>query len=75
MIGNTILNYKIISLIGKGGMGSVYLAEHTLISNEKVAIKVINANIGYSDCVPRILAFPENETDKPVSFKKLPDNS
>ena len=45
MIGNTILNYKIISLIGKGGMGSVYLAEHTLISNEKVAIKVINANM------------------------------
>lgn len=45
MIGNTILNYKIIALLGKGGMGSVYLAEHTLISNEKVAIKVINANM------------------------------
>lgn len=40
-----ILNYRIISLIGTGGMGSVYLAEHTLISEQKVAIKVINANM------------------------------
>lgn len=45
MIGKEILNYKIISLIGTGGMGSVYLAEHTLISEQKVAIKVINANM------------------------------
>lgn len=45
MIGKEILNYRIISLIGKGGMGSVYLAEHILIKNEKVAIKVINANM------------------------------
>ena len=45
MIGKEILNYRIISLIGKGGMGSVYLAEHTLIKNERVAIKVINANM------------------------------
>lgn len=45
MIGKEILNYRIVSLIGKGGMGSVYLAEHTLIKNEKVAIKVINANM------------------------------
>lgn len=45
MIGKEILNYRIIALIGKGGMGSVYLAEHNLISKEKVAIKVINANM------------------------------
>lgn len=45
MIGKEVLNYRIVSLIGKGGMGSVYLAEHTLIRNEKVAIKVINANM------------------------------
>jgi len=40
MIGKTILNYKIISLIGEGGMGTVYLAEHALMSR-KVAIKVL----------------------------------
>lgn len=45
MIGKEILNYRIVSLLGKGGMGSVYVAEHTLIKNEKVAIKVINANM------------------------------
>lgn len=45
MIGKEILNYRIISQIGTGGMGSVYLAEHTLISEQKVAIKVINANM------------------------------
>ena len=40
MIGSTILNYKIISLIGEGGMGTVYLGEHTLM-DRKVAIKVL----------------------------------
>lgn len=45
MIGKEILNYTIISLIGKGGMGSVYLAEHKYIKQQKVAIKVINGNM------------------------------
>lgn len=45
MIGKEILNYTIISLVGKGGMGSVYLAEHKYIKQQKVAIKVINGNI------------------------------
>jgi serine/threonine protein kinase len=40
MIGKTILNYKIESLIGEGGMGSVYLATHTQM-NRKVAIKAL----------------------------------
>lgn len=42
MIGKEILNYTVISFIGKGGMGSVYLGEHKYIKNQKVAIKVIN---------------------------------
>ena len=45
MIGKEVLNYRIVSLIGKGGMGSVYLAEHKLISVQKAAIKVINAEM------------------------------
>lgn len=45
MIGKEILNYRIVSLIGKGGMGTVYLAVHKLISKEQVAIKVINADM------------------------------
>ena len=45
MIGKEILNYRIVSFIGKGGMGTVYLAEHKFISTQKVAIKVINANM------------------------------
>lgn len=45
MIGKEILNYTITSFIGKGGMGSVYLAEHKYIKQQKVAIKVINADM------------------------------
>lgn len=45
MIGKEILNYTITSYIGKGGMGSVYLAEHKFIKQQKVAIKVINADM------------------------------
>lgn len=39
------MNYTIVSLIGQGGMGSVYLAEHKYIKQQKVAIKVINKNM------------------------------
>ena len=45
MIGKEVLNYTIVSLIGKGGMGSVYLAEHKYIKQQKVAIKVINSDM------------------------------
>ncbi len=42
MIGREVLNYIIVELLGAGGMGSVYLAEHKFIQGNKVAIKVIN---------------------------------
>jgi len=51
MIGSVVSNYKIISQIGEGGMGTVFLAEHIHLSNRKVAIKALhkqmltNANI------------------------------
>lgn len=43
MIGKTILNYQIESLIGEGGMGTVYLARHKNLSEQMAAIKVIKA--------------------------------
>jgi serine/threonine protein kinase len=41
MINTTIGKYKIIRLIGEGGMANVYEAEHELLGT-KVAIKVLN---------------------------------
>src|SRR6476469_3154004 len=39
-IGDNFLRYKIISLIGSGGMGDVYLARDTQL-DRKVAIKIL----------------------------------
>ncbi|MBC8114371.1 MAG: protein kinase [Candidatus Saccharimonas sp.] len=38
------LRYRIVELIGKGGMGNVYRAEHRLM-NRPVAIKLINSQL------------------------------
>ncbi len=40
MIGTSLGPYKIIELLGKGGMGEVYLGEDTRLGR-KVAIKVL----------------------------------
>jgi tRNA A-37 threonylcarbamoyl transferase component Bud32 len=42
--GQAIGNYRILSKIGTGGMGAVYLAEHPLIG-KKVALKVIHREL------------------------------
>ena len=44
MMKNQIQHYKILSQIGEGGMGSVYLAEDEML-NRKVAIKVLNPQL------------------------------
>ena len=41
MINQQIQNYKILSLLGQGGMAKVYLAEHILLGN-RVALKLLN---------------------------------
>jgi serine/threonine-protein kinase len=44
-IGQRFGNYQALSLLGEGGMGSVYLAEHPEIGR-KVAIKVLRPELG-----------------------------
>ena len=48
MINKQLLSYKIISVLGEGGMGTVYLAEHTNF-DRKVAIKAIHPHLAKND--------------------------
>ena len=45
MIGQVISHYRIVGEIGRGAMGVVYLAEHTVLGR-RVAIKIANSNHG-----------------------------
>jgi serine/threonine protein kinase len=43
--GETIGSYKLLDVIGRGGMGRVYLAEHTVLGR-KVALKMLRKRFG-----------------------------
>ena len=47
MIGEVLGNYRVVSQISAGGMGTVYRAEHTLIGRI-VAIKVLHPDAMYA---------------------------
>ena len=42
LIGQIVGNYKLLDVLGEGGMGAVYKAEHILIG-KKVALKMLHA--------------------------------
>ena len=50
MIGKKILNYEITTLLGEGGMGNVYLAEHLQL-DRKVAIKMLHPRLAANEAL------------------------
>ncbi len=56
LVGATFGSFKLMKLLGKGGMGSVYLGEHTVIGS-RVAIKVLHERLAVEeDLVARFYA-------------------
>ncbi|MBL9018705.1 MAG: protein kinase [Myxococcales bacterium] len=52
-VGSVIDKYVIEALIGRGGMGAVFLARHRTLTDKKVAIKVLHAEIHDADIQAR----------------------
>ena len=47
-VGSTVAHYRILSLLGEGGMGRVYLAEDTKL-HRKVSLKFLSSNFAQND--------------------------
>jgi serine/threonine protein kinase len=56
MIGNIIGKYKLIRLIGEGGMAAVYEAEHEVLKT-KAAVKVLNPMLSANKVIREQLLF------------------
>ncbi len=48
LIGRTVGSYRVVKLLGKGGMGSVYMAEHPVIGST-VAIKFLHPHFSHDE--------------------------
>ena len=74
--------YTIEAMIGRGGMGEVFLASHNRLAGKKVAIKMLHAELGSDDVLTRFKREADiaSQLDHPnivkvEDYKFLPDGT
>ncbi|HEV7555200.1 MAG TPA: serine/threonine-protein kinase, partial [Kofleriaceae bacterium] len=74
--------YTIEALVGRGGMGAVFLASHNRLPGKKVAIKVLHAELAEDDVLARFRREADiaAQLDHPnivgvVDYNALPDGT